>query len=163
MVKDQKRFLPFRFSRLILSMAGIGFIPLCPGTWASLASLPILYFMGLISTDLFIWLPILIILTIFVGFLSSWYESQLEKHDAPHIVLDEFAGMLTTWLFYPNTKIIFLLIQFALFRFFDITKIWPASTIDREMRNGWGVILDDVISGLYAGFAFLIVQKLIFA
>jgi phosphatidylglycerophosphatase A len=144
-------------------MSGIGFIPVCPGTWASLASIPILYFMGLISTNLFLWLPVLIILTVFVGLLAGWYESRVNSHDVPHIVLDEFVGMLTTWLCCPNSKIMFLLIQFALFRLFDIIKIWPASSIDRKMRNGWGVVLDDVTSGLYAGFAFLIIQKLIFA
>jgi phosphatidylglycerophosphatase A len=70
--------------------------------------------------------------------------------DDGRIVIDELIGYLTAVMFLPfswSTAII----AFVLFRFFDIFKIFPASWFDTRMKNAFGVVLDDVVAGIYAG------------
>ncbi len=69
--------------------------------------------------------------------------------DAKQIVIDEVAGLLVTMLGVPVSWMT-LLAGFALFRLFDIAKPWPASYFDRKVKNGFGVVFDDVMAGLYA-------------
>lgn len=73
----------------------------------------------------------------------------LGEHDSGEIVIDEVVGMLIALLWIPPT-FPNLAIGFLLFRVFDIVKVWPASTIDRRVPGGVGVVLDDVVSGIYA-------------
>lgn len=71
------------------------------------------------------------------------------KKDAPQIVIDEIAGMLIAMIGIPITGY-WLLLAWLLFRFFDITKIPPASIFDSKFKNAWGVVLDDIVAGIYA-------------
>lgn len=73
-------------------------------------------------------------------------------------MIDEVIGMLVTWSFFPTGDMNSLIIMTVIFRFFDIVKLWPASYFD-NMKHGAGTILDDVISGLFAGLVFLMGQK----
>tara|TARA_Y100001958_G_C21067006_1_gene427837 strand:- start:284 stop:565 length:282 start_codon:yes stop_codon:yes gene_type:complete len=84
-----------------------------------------------------------------------------EKHDAldpSWIVIDEVIGMSIAWLFIQDHNIYHLVILFCLFRFFDIFKIEPVRYIDKNLKHGSGVILDDVVAGLYAGLTYKIIQ-----
>jgi phosphatidylglycerophosphatase A len=95
--------------------------------------------------------------------LGTWASSVAEVHyrvhDSPHIVIDELTGQLVTLvpvafaLSWPN-----LVVGFGLFRLFDTVKPWPASWIDRKMAGALGVMLDDVVAGLYAGAATALVD-----
>lgn len=141
-----------------LSLAFIGYIPKAPGTWGSLASIPLVIF--LISNLNFAYC---IIILLFV-FATSCYLSQLvitstRAKDPQWIVIDEFLGMFTGALiifyFYGSLTYPITFILFVTFRFFDIKKIWPASSLDK-IHNGFGVIADDIVSGIYAAMVTLI-------
>jgi phosphatidylglycerophosphatase A len=89
--------------------------------------------------------------------------------DSSKIVVDEFIGqsipILTIYNYIPKnnigTFILYIVISFILFRFFDIAKPYPANKIDKEMKNGFGVMLDDVVAGVYASIIILIIMETI--
>ena len=76
-----------------------------------------------------------------------------KSHDSSIIVIDEFLGVYLIFIFYDyvfiNNDILTIILIFILFRFFDITKIFPANIIDKKMNNALGVLLDDIIAGIY--------------
>ncbi len=145
---------------LFMSLCGIGFLPKMPGTYGSLATLPLLYLLSLSGAPFFIFIPFLVIATIVSCYIAEVVQQKFHIHDPPWIVMDEALGMLTAWLFIAGEEPNFysLAALFALFRFFDIFKIWPASYFDKKVIHGMGTILDDIISGIFAG----IVLKLTF-
>ena len=73
--------------------------------------------------------------------------------DPGFVVIDETVGQTLTFIFVAGMDFswVMVLLGFALFRFFDIVKIWPASYFDSSVHNAFGVMMDDVIAGLYAG------------
>lgn len=135
--------------RLILffsSNAGLGYAPVASGTFGTLAGLPIFWLMAPLSKELFtlIWLALFI--------FSCWNAHAAGKIygvvDDGRIVIDELVGYLVTIAFLPfnwTTAII----GFFCFRFFDILKPPPANWCDQKIKNGFGVVLDDVVAGLY--------------
>jgi len=76
-------------------------------------------------------------------------ETILEDHDSGKIVIDEIVGMAIALVGFAPT-LGNVVVIFVLFRILDVVKIWPASYCDREMPGGAGVVLDDVVSGIYA-------------
>ena len=139
---------------LFLSFFGIGFIPFAPGTFGSIATLPFLYMLGLVDISL-VWIILgLILITLTSCFAAEKVQKRLGLHDPGWIVIDEVIGMGLTWCVYPTSSVLDLFIMFLLFRGFDIFKLWPATFFDQKIKHGSGTILDDVISGLYAGFVF---------
>ena len=154
------------FTKIFVSIFYIGYIRYAPGTWGSLASLAILFFLFNIMN---ISLPILIILFVFLFFLSNYlinyFSSFTHSHDSKQIVIDEFLGVFFIFLFYDiifiyNDFITCLLI-FVNFRIFDIFKIFPANYIDKQLPSGYGVILDDIIAGMYAVLTMIIINVFI--
>lgn len=143
-----------------LSFGWSGFLPKAPGTWGSLATLPLLYLLGLSGAPGFIFIPFIIILTAGASFIAEAVQKELNVHDPGWIVIDEVIGMIITWAFAPTTNFITLFIMFGLFRFFDIIKFWPASYCDQKIDHGAGTILDDVVSGVYAGISFILLRYL---
>ncbi|MDG2308903.1 MAG: phosphatidylglycerophosphatase A [Candidatus Binatia bacterium] len=127
----------------------MGFAPFAPGTFGSLLGIP-LYLAILQVTDAVV--PTLVLVAVAIG-IACWIAGQAEQvlpeHDSGEIVIDEIVGMLVALLWIPPT-FPNLILAFALFRVFDIVKIWPAGEIDRRMPGGAGVVLDDVVSGIYA-------------
>ena len=142
-----------KFSKLIISLFGLGFIPIAPGTFASLFSLIFFYiiysylsFVAMIFIFLFIFLLSIKLINL--------YSYDKNNHDSPEIVIDEFIGIFFIIIFYEyfkftNDKLMFFLI-FIIFRFFDIFKVFPANWVDKKIKNSFGVILDDIISGIYS-------------
>ena len=124
-----------------------GFIPFGAGTWGSLAALP--FAAGAYSLGVFfscLSLLIIVILSIPVAGKAS----RIMKHKDPSfVVIDEAAGIFMTFFWVPVswTSII---IGFVLFRLFDIVKPWPAGLIDKKLEGGAGIVLDDVVAGVYA-------------
>ena len=154
------------FTKIFVSIFYIGYIRYASGTWGSLASIPILFFLFNIAN---IPLSILIILFVFLFFLSNYlinyFSSITNSHDSKHIVIDEFLGMFFIFLFYDvifiyNNYITCLLI-FVCFRIFDVFKIFPANYFDKQVDNGYGVILDDIIAAMYTILTMIIINVFI--
>lgn len=137
-----------------LSFGGVGFLPKAPGTWGTLATLPILWGLGAVNFPNFMAIPFTIILTVGSCYIAEVVQKEYKLHDPQWIVIDEVLGMFTTWFFMTGAPAWHLIPAFLLFRFFDIVKFWPASWFDKEMKHGAGTILDDIISGLYAGLVY---------
>ena len=154
------------FTNIFVSIFYIGYIRYAPGTWGSLVSLGIIFFLFNIIN---IPLSILIILFVFLFFLSNYlinyFSSITNSHDSKHIVIDEFLGMFFIFLFYEvifiyNNYITCLLI-FVCFRIFDVFKIFPANYFDKQLHSGYGVILDDIIAGMYTILTMIIINVFI--
>ena len=154
------------FTKIFLSLFYVGYIKFAPGTWGSLASLLIMFFL----LEIFI-LPLssLIIIFIIIFFISifliNYYSKFTKSHDSQHIIIDEFLGIFFIFLFYNKLFIYsdFLTYTFIffLFRFFDITKVFPANYFDKKFQNGYGVILDDIVAGLYTVLTLLLLNAFI--
>ncbi|MCS3469722.1 phosphatidylglycerophosphatase A [Pseudomonas sp. JUb42] len=134
---------------------GSGTLPKAPGTWGSLVAVPFM--------PLWQMLPgwgygLMLVLTTLFGFwLCGKVADDLGVHDHEGIVWDEMVGMWITLWDVPQGWY-WLLAGFLMFRFFDILKPWPISWIDRHVHSGTGIMLDDVLAGV---FAWLGVQALI--
>jgi phosphatidylglycerophosphatase A len=150
-----------RLDILFLSFFGSGYLPKAPGTWGTLATLPFLYGIGRFNPPYFLFIPLLIIVTIISSFVAEVVQKELKLHDPHWIVIDEVLGMTTAWLFIQTHNLLHLMILFVLFRFFDIVKIWPASYFDQKVSHGAGTILDDIVSGIYAGLIYLVIARFI--
>ena len=140
-------------------MFGIGRIKMIPGTVGSLATIIILFvlFHTLNISSNLILLGLIIIFIYSFSAVASHTENS-ENKDPKEIVIDEFIGQSIPIYLYeishgteksPNEAIIFYAICFVLFRFFDIKKPFPVSFFDRNFKNSFGVIMDDVCAGLY--------------
>lgn len=157
-MNDDKRPSLKRPDVLFLSFFGVGYLPVAPGTWGTLATLPFLYVLGRFNPPYFLFIPFIIILTIISSFVAEIVQKKFDLHDPSFIVIDEVLGMSVAWLFIQWHNLSHLLVLFALFRFFDIVKFWPASFFDKKVHHGAGTILDDIVSGLYAGLAYLVIN-----
>ncbi|MDH5414340.1 MAG: phosphatidylglycerophosphatase A [Flavobacteriaceae bacterium] len=151
---------PVRFLYLsFLSFFGVGFSPKAPGTVGSLATIPLIYAMDYYHLS-FATVAISTIILTFISCLVAHYAQIKENvHDPGWIVIDEVIGMLVTWLFiFPVVNLPNIILLFVFFRFFDIVKVWPANWCDKNIKNGAGTIIDDVISGIYAGVCLFLVN-----
>lgn len=142
------------FTNLFVSLFYSGYFKKWPGTFASLISILILYpiiELNIFSKNIFIYIFIFIFI-ISIYFINK-FSNFTKTHDSGIIVIDEFLGIYLIFIFYEyiyfiNSYITLLLI-FLLFRFFDITKIFPANIIDQKMKNSFGVLLDDIVASIY--------------
>ena len=144
---------------LFISLFGIGKIKKLPGTFASLATTLFLFFLFHILNVS----PNIILFSVIIIFLISFYAvniyiKDLSNKDPKEVVIDEFIGQSIPLYLYEvshgiqkdsDDSLKFYLIIFILFRFFDITKPFPASYFDKNFKNSLGVIMDDVVAGLY--------------
>ena len=143
---------------LILTMMGIGNSKYAPGTIASFITCIIYIWFYVLQVNIFFLILAVTILFIFSVFAIDNSKNLFSEIDAKEIVIDEFIGqsipILTIYsLIEKNNFIYFILytlISFILFRIFDILKPFPINTIDQKMKNGFGVILDDVVAGFYS-------------
>ncbi len=128
---------------------GCGLMHPAPGTWGTLGALPI----GLILAALGGKIALLVGI-IFIFALGLWSSAQFEKmtgtHDSSMIVIDEVAGIWIT-LLASTLSPLSIVLAFALFRFFDVLKPWPISWLDRNVSGAPGVMLDDILAGVFAG------------
>lgn len=140
----------------IATWFGSGLLPKIPGTWGSAAALPFAWVIAWYGG------PWALLAASLIAFgVGIWAAEVYSRHagvkDAGPIVIDEVAGQwLTLAAFSPDP--LTLIAGFFLFRFADIIKPWPASWADRSLQGGLGVMLDDMIAGLYAAvglYAFL--------
>ena len=142
--------------KFILTGFYIGKIKYAPGTFGTLLAIPIfllIYDFNLITKISIVFLIFLISLFL----LSQSYKKQVFKDiDDKSIVIDEVIGYLIFIVFFDNTLFV-LFSSFLIFRLFDIVKPYPISLIDKKMKNALGVILDDIIAGLFSGITLFII------
>ncbi|MEA5139716.1 phosphatidylglycerophosphatase A family protein [Arcicella rigui] len=139
------------FHKIFASALGLGFIPKGSGTFGALLACAMIAGIFQISNHIGNYQVILIVTTIVVTFLGRWSSGVMETHwgeDASKIVIDEVAGMCLSICLIPFTWQN-LLIAFVLFRFFDIYKPFNIRNFEKY-PNGWGVMLDDVMAGIWA-------------
>lgn len=140
---DPVLFLAFGF--------GSGLAKTAPGTFGTLAAVPVYYLLTLTGTAGYTALTVLA--TVAGCWLCGQAAEKLGEHDFGGIVWDEVAGFLITmWLIPPGWQNVIL--GFALFRFFDILKPWPIKVADRRVHGGLGIMLDDVLAGIFANILF---------
>ena len=141
-------------SGLIATWFGAGLLPRAPGTWGSLAALPFAWVIAWAGG----WMA-LAAATVLVFALGVWAADReagrAGAHDPGSIVIDEVAGQWLTLLAAPLDPLAYAL-GFVLFRIVDITKPWPASWADREIKGGIGIMLDDVLAAAYALLVMLV-------
>ena len=134
-------------SHLFATWFGVGLIRPAPGTCGSLAAILLWYFAEFLHSSIYIILPIFILFSWLVCSQAS-QDSDSKDHSA--IVIDEVAGMFVALSFVTHEIIIYLW-TFLLFRLFDIWKPWPIYLADKNVEGGLGILLDDLIAGLFAG------------
>lgn len=143
-----------RFFLLLATALGVGYSPIAPGTLGTLLAIPIYYFLSNIAS------PIYEVTLIGFFFLSVWVSENAERFfgnkDDQKIVIDEMMGFLITMLWVPKT-ILFITISFFLFRFFDILKPFPIRHLEKRLKGGFGVVLDDVMAGVYANIVLQVI------
>ena len=144
---------------LFVTMFGLGKLPKIPGTYGSLATVFILYALFHkfnLSSNLILVLLIIIFIYSFLAVASHIKDN--ENKDPKEVIIDEFIGQSIPIYLYEishgtvksaDEAIIFYSLCFVLFRFFDIVKPFPVSFFDKNFKNSFGVIMDDVCAGLY--------------
>jgi phosphatidylglycerophosphatase A len=130
--------------KYIATLGFIGYTPYAPGTAGTAAGLLIVFLLKPDNAELLIGS----VLVLLIGTLTAHYaEKQLGK-DSSHIIIDELCGYLISVLFIPP-NIGYFLAAFILFRIFDILKPPPIRKIEKIIPGGAGVMLDDVLAGIY--------------
>jgi len=144
---------------ILLASAGyIGYIPVASGTFGSLVGIPLFFgFDVLRSTSVGLYLLTFFAAVAAACWIAGQAEALLNEHDSHKIVIDEVVGYLAATLFLTPTWM-HALLAFFIFRALDVLKPFPAGYIDAHFPGGYGVVLDDVVSGLYSN---VVVQLLI--
>lgn len=145
--KSIKLFSPEIF---FLSMGGLGFLKPAPGTWGTLGTLPFVIAYHYFPAPVIFLLPFY--LTTFIGavFMANFVQKKYQVEDASWIVIDEALGFILFAPFILSHSALHYIIAFGLFRLFDAAKIFPVNVIDQRLKNGLGVMLDDIVAGAMA-------------
>lgn len=126
---------------------GSGLSPKAPGTMGTLVALPLVW--ALMHTSLTTYLCTVLMFSLLGVYLCGESARRLNVHDHSGIVFDEFVGMAITMIGMP-LQIRWLVLGFAAFRCLDIGKPWPIREADRRLSGGLGIMLDDVIAGIFS-------------
>lgn len=158
-MKDQNNTFLDKLYLTYLSWFGTGYSPFAPGTIGSIATLPLIFILHILDLPFYLFIALLIIATVVTCLITDKVQIKYSVHDPGWIVADEVLGMLVTWAFiYPQFDLYSSLLVLIVFRVFDIIKIWPASFFDKKVHHGSGTILDDIVSGIYAGLIILLAK-----
>ena len=131
-----------------------GYLPKAPGTWGSLVGVLLVFLLHALSLQTY--LSVVAGLFIVGSFVAGEAEKILDDRDPGVVVIDEIVGMLITMIAVPVTPLTMAL-GFILFRVFDIAKPFPVNFFDQHFHGGLGIMLDDVVAGIYS----LIIMQLI--
>lgn len=137
--KSPVHFLAFGF--------GSGLAPFAPGTFGTLAAIPLYWVLSLFPLGFY--LTIVLVAAIAGIWICGESAKRLGVHDHSGIVWDEFVGFWITMIAAPS-GLSWVLVGFVLFRIFDIWKPWPIYIVDDKIHGGFGIMLDDVLAGIYA-------------
>lgn len=135
---------------------GSGLAPVAPGTFGTLMAIPLYLLLMQFSPGVYL---LILLLTFLLGIaICGVSAAKLGVHDHPGIVWDEFVGYWLT-MFMAPAGWLWIVVGFVLFRFFDILKPWPIRSIDQRVSGGLGIMLDDVLAGIYS---LIILQLLVY-
>lgn len=147
--------------KFIATGFGVGYSPIAPGTVGTLLAV-FLYIVGIYCcpflSSFFIEL-LIIVGTFVIGLVTASHVEKVYGKDPSCVVIDEIVGMWIALLFIPFTWVN-ILIAFALFRFFDIAKILGVGYLDKNLSGAWGIMVDDVLAGIYANLLLQIILYL---
>lgn len=144
---------PNIFALIVGTSFFTGYIPLGPGTFASILALPLVYLL----TGNILWYIIATIAVFLIGTVSAHHLGKIwHKKDDQRITIDEFLGILITFLLLPKMNLLILLIGFVLFRLFDIFKPLGIRSTEK-IQGGFGVMLDDIVAGIFANIVLRII------
>jgi len=129
---------------------GAGLSPKAPGTFGTLVAIPIFWLIQ--DWSLTAYLAFTLIAFLFGIWICQRTVDWLKQDDPGGVVWDEVVGYLVSMSFAPIGWE-WMLVGFVLFRFFDIVKPWPVSLADRKLHGGLGIMLDDVLAGLYTALS----------
>ncbi|HVO67504.1 MAG TPA: phosphatidylglycerophosphatase A [Syntrophales bacterium] len=135
---------------------GSGLVPFAPGTAGTLVG--ILIYLALSRLSWTVYLVIVVIITFLACYVSREAERIFEEKDPPHVVIDEIIGFQWS-MFLITPTVLHVFAGFILFRFFDILKIFPAGYFQRSLPGGWGIVMDDVVAGMYGNITLLLIIK----
>lgn len=144
----------------------IGYFPLIPGTVGTILGA---FIFLLLNPFPYIYYPFVIIIILLGVRYSSWAEDYFKSKDPKQVVIDEIAGMLITMTGFSMKSILpftfqnykLLILGFIFFRAFDVIKPYPARRFEK-LKGGWGIMLDDIIAGIYATILLHLLQSLQF-
>jgi len=154
---------------LFLTMFGVGRSKYAPGTVASFLTCSIFIFFYNFQINIFFLIFGVFFIFIYSVYSLDRFKKSFDEIDSKEIVIDEFIGqsipVMTIYFFLQKNDfenfILYTLFSFILFRFFDIIKPYPINLIDRNMKNGFGVMFDDVVAGLFTSVILLGIFSLI--
>lgn len=153
-------FIAFALEKIAVFLATgmyVGYAPFAPGTFGSIWGVVICFFLS--SSGIITYGVVSLSILLIAVWASAIASKHFDKKDPREIVCDEIAGYIFAMFLIPFTALNAIII-FLLFRFFDIVKPFPIGLIDRRMSGGTGIVLDDVMAGIYANIAFRIIMKL---
>ena len=137
---------------------GSGLIKPAPGTWGTLSAVPLYLILLMFMNSSSIAYLSIIVVTFLIGvYLCGQTAKDVGVHDHGAIVWDEIVGFLITMAFVPLTWSNVIL-GFVLFRFFDIIKPWPIKLLDQHVHGGFGIMIDDVLAGIFAWALLMLAQ-----
>lgn len=134
---------------------GAGLVPIGPGTAGTVVAIPLYLMLQALSLPIYL-ACVAVAFVAGIG-ICAHAARRLGVHDHPGIVWDEIAGYLITMIAAP-TGWVWVVAGFVLFRLFDIAKPWPIHWLDRQVHGGLGIMLDDLLAGVYAA---LVLQVLV--
>lgn len=129
----------------LVSFGGVGSIPKAPGTFGTLAAIPL--WILLQNLHPYSYMILVLVLVLASVFICELYERAKGTHDSSEIVLDEVVGFLVAMTWVP-LDVRWVVLGFVVFRLLDIFKPGPIGTIDRKLKGGAGVVFDDVFAGM---------------
>ena len=135
---------------------GSGLAPKAPGTFGTLAAVPLFLLLAPLSSPLY--LLLLIVMSVAGIYICGKAAEDADVPDHGAIVWDEFVGFLITMFLIPISWQS-ILVGFLLFRLFDIFKPWPISYLDKNCHGGLGIMLDDIVAGIAAWACMMFIFK----
>lgn len=155
---NRKNLSLLSFPHLVATGFGLGFLPVFPGTWGSLASAAVVF--GLYQLPLpylfEIHLTVVVILFPIAWYCSEKTSRAMDTDDPSAVVIDEVFGQSLALLFVP-ISLVSVITGLVLFRIFDIVKPFPVNR-GEHLFGGLGIVADDLIAGVYAGLVLLILH-----
>lgn len=145
-----------RVNRALSTFFGIGYLPVMPGTYASLAGL-LIYLC--LKNNLYAYLAVTLLLTVTGFIVSRRAEELFGSQDPNEVVIDEVSGMLVAYLFVPFS-VNAVVAGFLIFRLVDIVKVFPINLLER-IKGGTGIMIDDVVGGIMTNIILQIIFRII--
>ena len=145
---------PTDYLALSIATCGVGYLPLAPGTWGSLVGVGIFLLLAW-AIPAYSLIVVVLVAIVAVTCVGTWAATRTEqlsgRKDPGKVVVDEVAGQfiaLFPLTLFTNWSTLAVIVSFILFRFFDIVKPYPANKL-QELNGGAGVMLDDLVAGMY--------------